>query len=58
MKIKVEFDTGNAAFCDFDYEVRRVFEQAAKKVPSMHINDTSLPLFDSNGNKIGLVWLE
>ena len=57
MKIKVEFDTDNSAFCEDRGEVARVFRQAARKAENMILfgRDKERNLFDSNGNRVGSV---
>lgn len=55
-KIKIEFNTENAAFDDnADYEIGAVLEQAKNIINSGNFDK---PLRDSNGNKIGSVIVE
>lgn len=54
-KIKIEFNTDNAAFEDADYEMAHVLEQAKNIINS---GNYDRPLRDSNGNKVGTVSLE
>ena len=57
MKIKVEFDTDNSAFCEDRDEIHRVLRQAGRKADNMvqFQRETERPLYDSNGNKVGSV---
>ena len=58
MKVRIEFETDNAAFeDDFDGEVAFVFERArAHTLETLtHGRPTEHPLRDSNGNTIGKV---
>lgn len=51
-KIKIEFNTENAAFEDADFEISHVLDQAKNIINSGNYDK---PLRDSNGNKIGTV---
>ena len=56
-RIKIEFDTENAAFAEDPDEVARVLRQAARKAENMILfgRDKERNLFDSNGNRVGSV---
>lgn len=54
-KIKIEFNTDNAAFEDADSEMAHVLEQARNIINS---GNYEKPLRDTNGNKIGTVSIE
>jgi len=59
MKIRIEFDTDNAAFEDNPLEIRDVLEQASNKAASLMISGSGkLGLRDSNGNTVGTVEVE
>jgi hypothetical protein len=55
IKIKIEFDTANAAF-DLDpmAEARAVIGQAVEKLESLAVNEAE-NLYDTNGNRVGQV---
>ena len=60
MKIRIQFDTANAAFQDyphgdgdFDSEVKSILRQAEAFITGMRDSNT---LMDTNGNKVGTVW--
>ena len=48
--MKIEFSTGNAAFEDFDIEVKRILE---KIICEIEDGSTSGSIIDINGNKVG-----
>ena len=61
MKIRIEFDTDNAAFQEyphgegnFDEEVRYVINQAYEFIIGSMSGDGKLK--DTNGNTVGTVW--
>lgn len=56
MKLKIEIDTGNAAFGDNDVadrnaELSRILVQLSKRLELT--NETSAMLYDFNGNRVG-----
>lgn len=51
MKIVIEFNTENAAFCD-PYEIDRILTQARGKIGDV---GEERKLLDSNGNTVGKV---
>ncbi len=57
MKIKIEIETGNAAFeDDLEGELTRVIDQASDKVLALvEAGNHSTSLFDINGNRVGSV---
>jgi hypothetical protein len=58
MKIRIEFDTDNAAFEDnLSWEIRQVLEQADREVVCFVTSDCGgkCSLRDSNGNTVGVV---
>ena len=62
MEIRIEFETGNAAFQDYPHgdgnweeEVKRVMEQATDFLTG-DMGDEKLR--DSNGNTVGRVWTD
>ena len=62
MKIRIEFETSNAAFQEYPYgdgnweeEVKRVMEQATDFLTG-DMGDEKLR--DSNGNTVGRVWTD
>lgn len=63
MKVKIEFDTGNAAFGDdWEHETRHACDQAWGKLYALWAagggyGDTA-SLYDTNGNQIGTVTVE
>ena len=62
MKVKIEFDCGNAAFEENPDEIGYVLERAREKteaakaeIVNMDVPEVSRPLMDTNGNSIGFV---
>jgi hypothetical protein len=57
MKVQIIFDTNNSAFDDFFHtEISNVLKQAKSVLlDSENEHNTSAKLYDSNGNKIGIV---
>lgn len=54
MKIKIEFDTDNAAFEeDPKYELRRVLQLVTERLCERPGRKTSGVILDANGNKVG-----
>lgn len=54
MKVRIEFDTDNAAFeDDWEGEVRRTINDAAGKVARLGPPPGRYRLYDGNGNTIG-----
>lgn len=52
-KIKIEFETNNAAFDEaYEWEVKRILERIASRL-EVDPNCEYLPIMDSNGNKVG-----
>ena len=61
MKVVIEFDVKNAAFDDWQREVKRVVGAAATRLadlPDRPAGALRAPLFDSNGNTVGSIRVE
>lgn len=55
--INIQFATNNAAFADDKWgEVGRTLERLASGFHSGDISADKSPIFDINGNRIGLIW--
>ena len=58
MKILITFSDANAAFDDYEREVKKMFSRAARIVTDSNFEaeaGCSYPLMDTNGNTVGNV---
>ena len=53
-RIKIEFETENAAFENEDLEIARIIEDLSKKARNNNLKDDHI-IKDINGNKVGKV---
>jgi len=66
MKFRLEFDMDNAAFDDNEVganqETARILKALASKIAlqgdNLRLGDDEGPLYDINGNRIGVWWVE
>ncbi len=49
MTVKIEFDTGNAAF-DSEYEISRILQKISHEIENGYMKNS---IRDANGNKVG-----
>lgn len=58
MKFKLEIDCDNAAFDDAPrQEIERILEKLTRDVLAWGLLGT-IPLYDTNGNRVGRAWIE